>query len=233
MFDIISKSNYFEWIEKGFATSSNTSIKKVHDAFIFSQIEGKNGKKVSEIGSGQSRVLKILSKGNERLNIDLFEDIGKGPLEYMTKLNIKIIKAYAGEFCTEIPSDNFDYVISISVIEHVNPDILSSFFIDTTRMLVKNGLSIHAIDVYLGDHVRSRKNPQIDQYIAITSKINMGLELKDPPARENSNTIFRSHYASNSDDSTYSWNKISPGPFCEIRKTCQCVSIKAILERVA
>jgi hypothetical protein len=132
-----------------------------------------------------------------------------------------------------VPSDYFDYVFSISVIEHIKPESLDSFFRDTTRMLKKNGLSIHAIDLYLGDHVHPRANPQVDQYLQITSQPDMGLRLFAPPPNVDARTTFRSHYASNSDDSIYAWNKLAPGPFCQVRNNCQGVSIKAIWERVA
>jgi hypothetical protein len=233
MFDIITKSKYFRWIDQGFGTSPNTSIKKVQDAFILSVLFGKKGKRIAEIGGGQSRVLDVLSHHNECWNIDPLEGIGNGPHEYKTKSDIKLIKAHAGEFCTDEPSDYFDYVFSISVVEHIKSESLDNFFRDTTRMLKQNGLSIHAIDVYLGDHVNLRVNPRIDQYLEITSQKDIGLTLIDPPSNVNSHTTFRCHYASNSDDSIYGWNKLAPGPFCEIRNSCQCVSLKAIWKRVA
>jgi hypothetical protein len=233
MFDIITKSNYYRWIDQGFGTSPNTSMKKVQDAFILSILSGKRGKRIAEIGGGQSGVLDALSHHNECWNIDPLEGIGNGPYEYKTRWDIKIIKASAGEFCTEVPSDYFDYVFSISVIEHIKSESLGNFFRDTTRMLKQNGTSIHVIDVYLGDHVHPRVNPQVDQYLEITSQKDIGLTLIDPPPNVDSHTTFRSHYASNSDDSIYAWNKLAPGSFCEVRNSCQGVRIKAIWQRVA
>ncbi|GAB6094267.1 hypothetical protein JCM14469_05190 [Desulfatiferula olefinivorans] len=232
MFDIISKHDYFDWIDHGHCVTKNTSIKKVQDAFVLSVLSQEKGKKIAEIGGGQSRILELLSENNECWNIDPLEGSGHGPRDVDCGPNIKLIRANMGDFSREIPTDFFDYVFSISVVEHVPLDVVNDFFSDATRILKKGGLSIHAIDLYVGDHVNVRTNPQVDLYRSLDLRQGLGLAFLEPPVVD-AQAVFCTHYASNSDDAIYSWNKIYPGSINRIRTSCQSVSIKAIWRRTA
>lgn len=230
MYDIITKEEYFNWLDQGLVDDKKPHLKNIQDAFILSQISKHQGCKIAEIGGGQSRVLEKLWQKNECWNIDKLEGLGAGLYEYKTSSNVRLVRAYLGDFDQELPDSYFDVVFSISVIEHVPDDRLNAFFCDMNRILKPGGLCIHAIDAYLGDEISQRTVPRIDLYLKISSDSSLNLQLFQKPAI-NANTTFRSHYASNSDIVLYSWNKIVPGAMTKIRTQFQSVSIKAIWKK--
>ena len=230
MLDIITKKEYFSWIDLGYTTPLKDALKSIQDSFILSQLAGLKGKKIAEIGGGQSRVLEILSNNNECWNIDKIEGIGRGPKNYTEINNVKLIKAFMGDYSHELKDNYFDVVFSISVVEHVKPEGLPGFFRDIARILKTDGLCIHAIDSYLGDLEYIRKNPKIDMYKTVAKKNNILLEFIEEP-KIDSSSIFHTRYASNSDMTMMRWNKIVP-TMVDIRNNCQSVSIKAAWKKV-
>jgi ubiquinone/menaquinone biosynthesis C-methylase UbiE len=230
MYDIITKEEYFNWLDQGFVDDKNPRLKNIQDAFILSQLSDYQGCRIAEVGGGQSRVLEKLSKKNECWNIDKLEGIGGGPSEYKTSSNIRLVRAYLGDFDSRIPNDYFDVVFSISVIEHVLDDQLHAVFCDMARILKYGGLCIHAIDAYIGDEKSHKNVSRVGSYPIISSDPSVGLQFSQKPAI-NADTTFRSHYASNSDVVLHSWNKFAPGAMNKIRTQFQSVSIKAIWKK--
>jgi SAM-dependent methyltransferase len=227
MYDIITKEEYFTWIDQGLVDAKNPNLKNIQDAFILAHLHKHQNCKIAEIGGGQSRVLEKLSKKNECWNIDKLEGLGAGPKAYKPSSNVRLVRAYVGDFDCKIPDSYFDVVFSISVIEHILEDKLKAFFIDMSRILKPGGYCIHAIDTYLGDAISKRTVPRIDLYLKISQDPSINLQLIEPPMID-SNTVFRCHFASNSDVILYSWNKLVPGAMNDIRTRFQSVSIKAI-----
>jgi len=64
-----------------------------------------------------------------------FEGRGLGPLEEIRLKNVKNINAYIGDSHSTILDDSFDYIFSISVVEHVETEDLEAFFRDSLRIL--------------------------------------------------------------------------------------------------
>jgi len=230
MYDIITKEEYFSWVDKGLGDRKNSTLKNIQDTFILSLLSDARKQRIAEVGGGQSRVLKRLARNNECWNIDKLEGCGLGPRKYKTSENIRLVRAYLGDFCSKLPDGYFDSVFSISVLEHVPDDLLSRCFRDMDRILKPGGFCFHAIDVYLGDDVAPLRNPRIDLYLKASLEPESGLELIESPVIDSS-TTFRCHYASNSDITVYTWNKIAPGPMVTTRNNCQSVSIKAIWKK--
>jgi SAM-dependent methyltransferase len=229
MLDIITKQEYFSWLDQGYGTQKANTLKGIQDSFILSQLAVLQNNKIAEIGGGQSRVLTILSEKNECWNVDKLEGVGSGPQNYKEIPGVKLVKAYMGEYSSDLLENYFDIVFSISVVEHVNPEYLAGFFKDMARILKNGGLCIHAIDVYLGDSEYIRKNPQIDIYRTVGKENGIPLEFIDQPQID-ATSVFSCRYASNSDMCMYNWNKSVPG-LVNVRNNSQSVSIKAVWEK--
>lgn len=106
------------------------------------------GSRVLEIGGGDSRVLRVLNKTYECWNLDKLEGIGNGPVKVNSD-NFRLVRDYIGTFCCEIPSDYFDFVFSISVLEHIEnkEDTFRNILKDINRVLKSGGLTLHCFDV--------------------------------------------------------------------------------------
>jgi hypothetical protein len=128
MFDIINKKEYWSWIQKGYCSLNSYTLKNIQDGYMLNRFKGIREKKVLEIGGGNSRVLPVLAKHNECWNIDKFEGHGAGPTEIKTHQNIRIVKSFLGEFNQNIQEGYFDYIFSISVVEHILDDDLENLF---------------------------------------------------------------------------------------------------------
>lgn len=229
MFNIISKDEYFTWLEKGIADKSNYALKGIQDAWILSQLGDKKKHKICEVGGGNSRVLAKLTENNECWNIDKFEGHGAGPTKIKYNSKIKIVKAFMGDFSDKIPSDYFDYVFSISVVEHIPDDQLLKSFKDISRVLKVGGLCFAAIDLYLGNNACDTVARRIQLYLDIGQDAEVGLNLLNSPVI-NKDIKFSCSFATNSDITMHKWNSIAP-KLKEVRANNQSVSIKAVWEK--
>jgi 2-polyprenyl-3-methyl-5-hydroxy-6-metoxy-1,4-benzoquinol methylase len=128
MFDIIDKVEYFSWLETGIADRSNHTLKGIQDAWVLSRLGDKRGYRICEVGGGNSRVLEKLAADNECWNVDRFEGFGGGPIKVTCSKRIKVVRAFMGEFSREVPSKYFDFVLSVSVVEHIPRNALANFF---------------------------------------------------------------------------------------------------------
>lgn len=79
-----------------------------------------------------------------------------------------------GDFSTQLPSDHFDFVFSISVLEHVPFDRLKLVFEDIYRVLKPGGFSVHTIDV--NPHSPAANSKDLIQMIR-----DAGFEFASPP----------------------------------------------------
>ena len=68
-----------------------------------------------------------------------------GPQEEIRLKNVKNINTYVGDSHPTILDASFDYIFSISVVEHVETEDLEAFFRDSLRMLKIGGKFLHAI----------------------------------------------------------------------------------------
>jgi SAM-dependent methyltransferase len=229
MYDIITKYEVFQWLKAGFGNSHRHAMKNIQDAFIISQLRDFVGGKILEMGGGNSRVLERLALNqNECWNADKLEGQGAGPTEVKEQKNVILKQVFLGDYSAEVPTDYFDVVFSISVLEHVLDEHLNDAFRDIHRVLKPGGISIHAIDVYLGDSFNSRMNERIDLYRRAVELA--GFEFVSTPVIDSS-CSFQTHFASNSDLELYNWNSLVPGSMERIRALYQNVSIKMAVRK--
>lgn len=109
------------------------------------------GARVLEVGGGQSRILKHLENTYECWNIDKLEGVGNGPTS-MDDQSCRLVRDYMGNFNPELPEDYFDFVFSISALEHVpqdEPSLFDDIIMDIQRVLKDGGYSLHLFDIIL------------------------------------------------------------------------------------
>jgi len=251
MLDIITKKEYYSFWEDQIADQKNHSLKGIQDAFVLSILRKERGKRIAEIGGGNSRILPKIKDYNECYNIEKFEGMGLGPTTIIDIPGVIIIKSYIGEFDNMIKNNFFDVLFSISVVEHIETDELDLFFKDCHRILKTGGYMVHAIDIYLDEKVRRFKKPDYYLYIkdrksdfkylhpAIdTERIEYYRQAvekagflwhSDPSITKG--LVFSTKFASNSDLTMAGWNKVSP-LLRAIRENMQSVSIKMIAKKI-
>ena len=227
MYSTITKKDYFAWLDAGAFCDKRPRLKSIQDSFILGCLSDVENCKIAEIGGGDSRVLWKLKEKNECWNIDKFEGAGQGPKSAKQEDGIIIAKTFMGDFSNEIPDKFFDYVFSISVLEHVLENDLDNCFKDIERILKPSGKTFHAIDCYLGDSIS--ENPSWMRYLDAVSKSCNSLKLLQEPAISR-NAVFRSYMASDSDINMWNRNQLVPR-LSELRAYNQCISLKAGWER--
>lgn len=233
MFDIVTKSELWEWIDKGVCSTKFLGLKQIQDAYIISEINGSRGLKIGEMGGGNSRVLNALKNTNECWNIDKFEGQGGGPTTNVESEGIRLVKAFIGEFNEELPNAYFDVLFSVSVFEHIPLNQLEKTFVDCARIIKPGGKMIHAIDVYLYDHDEDPKFPglaftreRIEHYLSFANRPDLGLRLRQS-AKVSSSATASARYISNPDSVLYEWNKVVPS-IKGWRARAQSTSLKAV-----
>jgi len=230
LFEVISKTDLFGWVESGQPFDPRFGLKAIQDAFILSELGEKSGLRILEFGGGNSRVLPLLARRNECWNYDSFDGRSGGPSKVPKSRGIKIAVGHMGDLSEAVPSGYFDVVFSISVVEHVPLAKLADVFRDCARVLKPGGTTLHAIDVYMFDalqpdhphNVRVRRT--LDAYR--TAATDAGFVLAEPE-RMLPHFFFSSAYASNPDETMIAWNRAVPS-LADLRKAAQSVSLKAI-----
>jgi SAM-dependent methyltransferase len=251
MFTIITKQEYWNWLDSGIArplqprlgfigkalrrlglpvsVEQGFDMKDVQDTYILSRLPGAQGTRILEVGGGNSRVLRHLAKTNECWLVDKFEGFGGGPRRAPKLPGVKIVQDYIGSFNPALPDACFDTLLSISVVEHVPLERLEDFFRDCARLLKPGGRMIHAIDTYVYDPA-DRQNPgarafieRTAAYLRYADRPDLGIALSEPPAVAPDFT-FSCCYASTPDHVLWRWNQARPD---KKRSLAQVVSIKA------
>lgn len=133
-----------------------SDLKKYQDAFVAMFIDKfiPSTLRVLEVGGACSRILHAFHKDYECWNIDPFEGLGNGPKKTsIGKVPYKLVLDYMGNFNKELPDNYFDFVFSISALEHVpNEEAkVGSVLEDIQRVLKPGGLSLHLLDTILRD----------------------------------------------------------------------------------
>ncbi|MGH8565063.1 MAG: SAM-dependent methyltransferase [Gammaproteobacteria bacterium] len=205
-----TKKDYWHYLDSGAAKPNRGTLKDVQDAFILYVLRGIEKKRILELGGGNSRVLPLLAERNECWNVDKFEGVGGGPIKARKGRGIRIIREYMGSFSAEIPSRYFDYVISISAVEHIRHEYFSASMRDCTRVLKPGGLMLHAIDVYLLDNIDQHPHGKVQRsrlrlYRSVPEIVEGACEWIEPPVVDE-NVTARASFAVNSVDELYKWN---------------------------
>ena len=124
-------------------------LKVYQDYLVYCFIERNvpKGARILEIGGGDSRILKYFSKDYECWNADKCEGLGNGPIQF-TSPHYRIVYDYVGSFNPELRNHYFDFVFSISALEHTPEEqpIRENVLKDINRMLKPGGPSLHCFD---------------------------------------------------------------------------------------
>lgn len=133
-------------------------LKCVGYAHVMKLIEERQPKRVLEIGHGPtSPIFDYLQEQDVEIwGIDRFSNTETTTQSHYTEFrarypNARFINAFFGTEEYDIPSDYFDLVCSVSVIEHVAIPDVGKVFGEIARVLRPGGLSAHSADVFLGD----------------------------------------------------------------------------------
>lgn len=126
------------------------SLKNYQDLLVFSFIKQfvSEGSRLLDVGGGKSRIIKHFKKKYQCWNVDKLEGIGKGP-KRVFKRGFRLVKDYMGNFNPELPDNYFDFVFSISALEHVpeqDPKLFENILEDLNRVLKPGGYSLHCFD---------------------------------------------------------------------------------------
>jgi SAM-dependent methyltransferase len=132
-----------------------------------------------------------------------------------------------GDYSPKLAAGYFDFVVSVSVVEHVPLDSINAFFGDCARVLKPGGRMIHAIDTYLFDprdgslaHVFQER---IQAYLSLAERPDLGIKLVEKP-RIDKDVRFSCRYATVPDNVLHEWNLKRPS---NKRAIGQVVSIKS------
>ena len=255
MFDIITKEDYWGWLAENIDARARQptwqkkllgvgkrlrsllrparlyELKDVQDAFILSRLGDQRDVRILEVGGGMPRILQKLSQDNETWLIDRYEGVGRGPKRAPEIPRVKVVQGFMGEFSRQLPDNYFDFLFSVSVVEHVPLDALESFFADCARVLKPAGRMFHAIDIYLFDQIRDDLNQPFQErlgaYLGFADRLDLGIRLVES-AQIDKTLSFSCAYASQPDNALHQWYLHSPQ---EKRLYGQVVSIKSAWEK--
>ena len=107
-----------------------------------------------EIGGGEPIVSGFLSElGYDVTLIDPYDGFGNGPTDYQRYVElfpqVKIVREYFRPGLSALTGGSFDAIFSISVLEHLAGDSLTSCFDALAEFLAPTGVSIHCFDFIL------------------------------------------------------------------------------------
>ena len=228
MFDIISKDDYWSYMDLRLVKSSVRNLKNAQDGYALDRLREVTGARILEIGGGESRVLDVMAaNGNECWNADDFAGSGNGPIDIPQDTSYKIAPVLLGDFAPDLPDGYFDYVFSISVVEHIPGKVLLPFFADACRVLKPGGVMFHAIDLYLyDDHELAHAKNQVARVQSYLDKVDqLPLRWQLEPSVD-ADVTFKTRYAANSDEQLYNWS-VSLPDLRSTRAAAQNSSIKA------
>jgi SAM-dependent methyltransferase len=184
-------------------------LKSIQDGVAFDSLHELKNKVIGEVGGGDSRILEYLCKNNSTYNIDYFEGEDGGPAGEVKIDKVTNIFAHLGEFSENLKDNFFDYLFSVSVVEHVPYREIPAFFEDCARILKPGGKMIHLIDAYLDEVDNSYITSRIKSYQAIFDN-KLFIPDGEYKLAENNMVAFKTDYASNPDNMMQVWNKSAP-----------------------
>jgi SAM-dependent methyltransferase len=227
MLRFVNKNELWAEIDNGILEllprQTTWTLKSVQDVMALSLMKDLKGKRIAEVGGGNSRVLEVLKQNNSCVNVDEFKGVGKGPTKKIEINGVENIYANMGAFSPSLGDETFDVIFSISVIEHVPSDQLEVFFEDSFRILKPGGQIIHLIDAYVGDSVSrndalKERISLFDKYMTNDAVEYSGGEVVVAPLK------FSCSYATNPDEAMVEWNRIAP-TLRSMRETAQSCTL--------
>lgn len=198
-------------------------LKSIQDAVCLHRIGDLQQKDVAEIGGGDSRLLRHLSRKNRCVNIDRFEGQGKGPNSEIRIPGVRNVRVFMGEFSGELQDAAFDITFSISVIEHVPNDKVLKFFEDVQRITRPGGCTVHLIDMYVAD--TQADNVSATERLRLYREVfSSGLFRPESTTEIVDKVQFSCAYATNPDNVMRIWNRMVP-ELTEVRRRSQSCSL--------
>jgi glycosyltransferase involved in cell wall biosynthesis len=133
-------------------------LKAYQDLLVFTFIKNNipPGSRILDIGGGDSRILKHFKNSHECWNLDKLDGIGNGPLD-VDHAGYRLVRDYIGNFNAELPENYFDFIFSISALEHVpngrakNEQLYANICLDMDRVLKPGGKSLHLFDILISE----------------------------------------------------------------------------------
>jgi hypothetical protein len=130
-------------------TQSACDLKVYQDLFVHTFILENipTGARILEIGGGDSRVIAGLKDDYEFWNLDKLEGQGHGPKGGESE-GFELVRDFIGTFSNALPDHYFDFVYSISAMEHFSTDqkALEDIVQDIKRLLRSGACSLHCVD---------------------------------------------------------------------------------------
>jgi ubiquinone/menaquinone biosynthesis C-methylase UbiE len=152
-FKLFSHGNYDRELFGKTLQPDRSSLKHYQDLLVFSFIKQfvPGGSGILDVGGGKSRIIKHFKKKYQCWNADKLEGMGNGPMRINTR-GFHLVRDYLGNFNPELPDNYFDFVFSISALEHVpetGPQLFKNILDDLNRVLKPGGYSLHCFDCIL------------------------------------------------------------------------------------
>lgn len=215
-------------------------LKTWQDLSIIYYFKDIKNKTILEVGGGFSRVFKNLNRSNKLYNLDKFDGLGNGPKSFQKVLfkllnpRVNLLNYYLGS--QEIPKKYigyFDFIYSISVIEHIKIGELTQFFDESIDLMCTGGVSYHCIDFYLSNSAEDELlNENIDRFNFIYKYLIDNPNISFLNKEEVYNDIqFKTDYITNSDEVVFLWNKQIP-EISQTRLIAQNVSLIVAFKKI-
>lgn len=143
------------------------------------------GSRILEVGGGDSRILKFFANDYECWNADKCEGLGNGPVQF-TSPHYRIVYDYVGSFNPQLPDAHFDFVFSISALEHTPEDQATRINVlkDINRVLKPGCSSFHCFDAILRTNGKSWVNgliPYLNAHAPVRTRAMSASELEQDP----------------------------------------------------
>jgi len=165
------------------------------------------GSRILEVGGGDSRILKFLTEDYECWNVDKCEGLGNGPIQF-TSPHYRIVYDYLGSFNAELPSESFDFVFSISALEHTPEDqtVRVNVLKDMNRVLKAGAPSFHLFDSILRSGGKTWVNGLVPYFYENAPVKTRFVPVADIAADPETYAMSRSAYEAN-------WMPITKDPY--------------------
>lgn len=260
MFAIITKSDYWSYLERGAlkqlvtiagdarhdiarivrpgprSRAGTSRLKDIQDAFFMDAMQGVSSESILELGGGDSRILRVLARSNTCWNVDKLEGEGGGPIKTRLPKSVRIVRDYMGKFNREIPDNAFDFVVSVSAVEHIPDADFADAMRDCYRVLKPGGRMLHAVDLYLFD--RPDQHPfaantqrRLKLYRSVPEITKGGMDWIEPPLATDKQ-LASAAFAANHSDELHYWNHTVPA-LKDVRAIAMSCSLRMGLSKVA
>jgi cyclopropane fatty-acyl-phospholipid synthase-like methyltransferase len=141
-----------------FAFQTNNTTRQFEYPWAFDALQVRPGLRILEIGGGLAGLQFVLDRaGCDVVNVDpgdgLFNPSWPPTTATMVRLNklfgtnVTMLNCFLHE--ARFPDESFDRVVSISVFEHIPPEILSGILSEVRRVLKPGGLLVMTVDLFL------------------------------------------------------------------------------------